>query len=401
MKQVKPLNVLIVGAGMYTCGTNTDGFGTILPAVYEGYKNGLVDKITIVGTNPHKRSSVLKKAHLLSQLMGLDVRVEYFPQGNEINPQAYEELARTGNYNCAMIAIPDHLHFEVTKNLIKNRLHCLVVKPLVPYLHEIDELIRLQYENEVYCAVEFHKRFDETNLRTKKMIRESMIGDLLYSLVEYSQRKSIPIEHFKVWSTRTNIFQYLGVHYVDLIHFCTGAFPRRVMAMGQKCFLKDEGIDTYDAIQAFIEWNYRDSSRKFTSAILTNWIDPYITTAMSDQKIKYIGTLGRIECDQKDRGLRLVSDQHGIEDINPYFSDFRSNIQDTALNFRGYGYESIIQFLEDCHFLERGACKPEDLKGIRPTFQDAKVSTAVIEAVNKSLAENGTWIDIDSNSLVD
>lgn len=401
LKRVKPLNVLIVGAGMYTCGTGTEAFGTILPAVYEGYRTGIVDKITIVGTNPHKRSNVLEKAHILSQVMGLDVDVEYFPQGDEINPQAYEEIARTGDYNCAIIAIPDHLHFEVIKNLITHRLHCLVVKPLVPHLHEADELIRLQRENEVYCAVEFHKRFDETNLRIRKMILENMIGDLLYSLVEYSQRKSIPLEHFKAWSNKTNIFQYLGVHYVDLIYFCTGALPERVMAVGQKDLLKCEEIDTYDAIQVFIEWKYRDSAKRFTSAILTNWIDPYTTTAMSDQKIKYIGTSGRIECDQKDRGLRIVSDQQGIEDINPYFSDFRYNIQDTALNFRGYGYESIIQFLKDCCSLECGAYKPEDLKGLRSTFQDAKVSTAVIEAVNTSLAEDGRWIYIDLNSMVD
>ena len=401
MKSVTSLNVLIVGAGMYTCGTGTEGFGTILPAVYEGYRTGLVDKITIVGTNPHKRSSVLEKARSLSQVMGLDISVDYFPQGNGINPRAYEELAKTGNYNCAIIAIPDHLHFEVIKILITHRLHCLVVKPLVPYLHEVDELIRLQRENDVYCAVEFHKRFDETNLRIRKMIRENMIGDILYSLVEYSQRKSIPLEHFKAWSDRTNIFQYLGVHYVDLIYFCTGALPERVMAVGQKNFLKGEEIDAYDAIQVFIEWKYRDSIKRFTSAILTNWIDPYITTAMSDQKIKYIGTLGRIECDQKDRGLRIVSDQHGIEDVNPYFSDFRYNIHDTALNFRGYGYESIIQFLKDCCSLESGAYKPEDLKGLRSTFQDAKVSTAVIEAVNTSLAEDGRWSYIDIISMVD
>ena len=31
----QPLNVLLIGAGMYTCGRGTDGFGTVLPALFE------------------------------------------------------------------------------------------------------------------------------------------------------------------------------------------------------------------------------------------------------------------------------------------------------------------------------------------------------------------------------
>jgi predicted dehydrogenase len=400
MKPEVSLNVLLVGAGMYACGIGTPGFGTILPAIYEGYKQGLIGKITIASQNPKKQNEVLEKAQLLSQAMGLDVHVEYFPQGIDPNPKAYEGLLRSGDYHCAIISFPDHLHFEVARNMIIQGLHCLVVKPLVTRLREVDELIALQREHGVYCAVEFHKRFDETNLRIRKMLREKSIGDLLYVLVEYSQRKSVPLKHFRAWVDQTNIFQYLGVHYVDLIYYCTGALPQRVMAVGQKSFLRDEGIDTYDSIQGFVEWTYPDSTKKFTSAILTNWVDPYITTAMSDQKIKYIGTLGRIECEQKDRGLRLVSDIHGIEDINPFFSDLRYNVQDNAFNFRGYGYESIIQFLRDCHGLENGRCKLEDLKGLRATFQEAKVSTAVVEAVNSSLEKRGEWIHIDIDSLM-
>ena len=36
---------------------------------------------------------------------------------------------------------------------------------------------------------------------------------------------------------QTNILQYLGVHYVDIIRFVTDAIPIRVMAIGQKKWL--------------------------------------------------------------------------------------------------------------------------------------------------------------------
>lgn len=395
MELIRPIDVLIVGAGMYVCGIGTDGYGTILPTVFESYRSGLVNKVTIVGSNPTKRVAVLEKVESLNKIMGLNVEVAYLPEGKRPQPDAYLEVASKGRYDCAIVSVPDHLHFVVTQDLLCQNLHCLVVKPLVATLNEAHELIRLQQERNVYCAVEFHKRFDETNLAMRKMLRQELIGDIQYMLVEYSQRKTIPLEHFSTWSHRTNIFQYLGVHYVDLIFYLTGAFPKRVMAVGQKNVLRSSGIDTYDSIQVMVEWNSRGGNGCFNSTLLTNWIDPTISSAMSDQKIKIIGTRGRIECDQKERGLRLIADGYGIQDLNPYFSNFRYNIDDNGQEFRGYGYESILQFLKDSQAIRNGALAPNDLGGLRATFQDARISVAVIEAVNASLGRCGKWADID------
>ena len=86
----------------------------------------------------------------------------------------------------------------------------------------------------VYGLVEFHKRLDHANLKIKDSIDSGLIGDLLYVHVEYSQRRSIPSEIFSKWVEGTNIFQYLGVHYVDIIYFVTGYLPKRLVATGQK-----------------------------------------------------------------------------------------------------------------------------------------------------------------------
>ena len=36
------MDIHVIGTGMYSTGRNTDGFGTILPAVLEGIKKNLV-----------------------------------------------------------------------------------------------------------------------------------------------------------------------------------------------------------------------------------------------------------------------------------------------------------------------------------------------------------------------
>ena len=106
------------------------------------------------------------------------------------------------------------------------------------------------------------------------------------------------------------------------------------------------------------------------SQINCNWIDPSTTSSMSDQKFKIVGTGGRLECDQKNRGIELVTEADGVNHINPYFSDYSFNADDETI-FSGYGYKSINQFLTDVHGLLLGSLSIEQLNRTRPTFRDA------------------------------
>ena len=225
----RPLRVLVVGAGMYTCGRGTDGFGTVLPALFEAGRERQVGAITIIGRDPANRQFVLGQASRLGELMRCNVPVAYLPSSGPVRGDAF--LAATADaFDCAIVAVPDQFHFDVTSALIKRRLHCLVVKPVVAALGQLEELIRLRDAYDVYCAVEFHKRFDEANLELRRRIRDGVIGEVVYVLVEFSQRRTIPLRYFRSWCEASNVFQYLGVHYVDIIHFCTGALPTRAMA---------------------------------------------------------------------------------------------------------------------------------------------------------------------------
>ncbi|MCG8586415.1 MAG: Gfo/Idh/MocA family oxidoreductase, partial [Pirellulales bacterium] len=291
------------------------------------------------------------------------------------------------------VVVPDHLHYQVAKDLLNAGIHTLLVKPFVPRLAEGLELVELAARQDCIGMVEFHKRWDQSNLLLRDRLAAGEIGDPLYFHIEYSQRRSIPEETFSKWVSDTNIFQYLGVHYVDMIWFLTGAWPLRVMSIGQKSRLVSRGIDAHDAIQTVVEWRHED--RTFVSTHLTNWIDPKTTSAMSDQTIKVIGTDGRIECDQKHRGVQVVTEA-GIEDVNPYFSQFAREV-DGSRRFAGYGYDSIRAFLGDVSDVNRDRREVSDLEGARPTFRSALVSTAVVEASNASLEHGGEWVTIDAS----
>ena len=386
------LNILVVGTGMYVCGRGTDGYGTILPAIYEWARCGCLGDIYIVGTHIDGINTVKGKVEKLNKLFGFDIEPKYFPESGVCDPEVYKVAIRESpRPACAIVAVPDHLHREIAGDTVGNNIHTLVVKPLAPTVKEVDELIELQEKYRVYCAVEFHKRLDRSNLKLRDTVVSGKIGDPLCFIVEYSQQKSIPEKRFKSWVEGTNVFQYLGVHYVDIIYFTTRAIPKRVLAIGQKNYLSSRGIDNYDSIQVVVEWEM-PSGAMFSTVFLTNWIDPGRSSAMSNQRIKVIGTKGRYEADQKKRGICVTSDEGGIEEPNPDFCSMYGS-RKGDISFQGYGIDSITRFLKDVAMIENGHLKVEDLDCQRPTFKESMVPTVIIEAVNRSLAENGRWIN--------
>jgi D-galacturonate reductase len=388
------MNIIVIGTGMYSTGRGTEGYGTVLPAVNEWFRNKKhKSKVLFVGTNGMHSNEAKLKAEKLSKDSNVELDVSFLPTNSVVDRHAYlsaiKELPRPA---CAIVVVPDHLHYQVTYDCLMEDLPVLVVKPLTPSVKEGMKLVKLAEERSLYAAVEFHKRWDKANLMIRDRVQKGDLGELLYCWVEYSQRKSIPTEIFKDWADKTSILQYLGIHYIDIVRFYTNAMPIRVMAIGQKNWLSKRGIDAFDAIQCTIEWEAKDGNR-FTETILTNWVDPESSSAMSDQKIKIVGTNGRFESDQKERGIRINLDGCNLEQPNPdYCMEYSGH--NNFKEWRGYGIDSITTFLSDVENINNNIVDIESLKLIRPTFSEALISTAVIEAAHKSLLNHNEWQNV-------
>lgn len=389
------MKILIIGAGMYVTGRAGTGTGTVLSSLAELSKTLHIDEVTVAATSRANGAVVAEATARINATIGTTLNVCY----RQIPGDATRDvpvLCGENCYDCAIVSVPDHLHFAYTSELLRQKVHCLVVKPLTPTLDEAQKLEAARAEQGLYGAVEFHKRWDSTNLWIRRALDEKKLGKLLYFTIDYSQKISIPLDTFRGWAVHTNIFQYLGVHYVDLIWFLTGFMPVRTMAIGTDGVLKQKGINTWDSVHATIIWrNPAETADWFVSQFATNWIDPVCTSAMSDQKYKVIGTRGRIECDQKNRGVELVHEQAGIQQINPYFSEYLPDA-DGRLRFCGYGHESISQFIRDVQDLSAGRTTVTVLEQSRPTLRQSLVSTAVIDSVNQSLADGYGWKEINA-----
>lgn len=389
---MKQIDLLIIGAGMYVSGKNTSAYGTIIPAVLEARKRGMVDRVAIATKSAKTLSEANDKWSNLSEHMGVVFKPTLFTR----NMTDINELMKTINDfkpSAVIVSIPDHLHAEVVIPLVTQGVHCLVVKPMATKYSDAKAMAEAAKNAGVVSQVEFHKRLDESNMILRDKVASGALGDLLYAVVEYSQRKLIPRDVFSSWSSKTNVFQYLGVHYVDLLQHVTGFIPKTVTAWGQKGYLEKIGVDTWDAIEVIISWQ-KPNGKNFVSAHITNWIDPDETSAMSDQKITVVGTKGRFFADQKNRGLQHIIDKKGVHDINPYFCMPYRDYKTNQVYYHGYGISSVLQFFGDvCDVLE-GNLSADELTLTRPSFDVCVVSTAVIESALISLINNNKTIEI-------
>ena len=111
------MTIVIVGNGMYVSGRGTKGYGTIMPAIFEYIRRGCISikEIKIVGTN-RDGAKKAQKSKRAQDKMGISIRVKTYPADSENNPVSYEHVL--GNVDlpaCAIVAVPDHLHYEIAR----------------------------------------------------------------------------------------------------------------------------------------------------------------------------------------------------------------------------------------------------------------------------------------------
>jgi len=387
------MKILIIGGGMFVTGRGSDSSGTIIPAIVEAIIANMITNVAIATTNyKSAKKSVDLSKEILSK-SGINKDIDYYPKSGK-NKDSYKVAINEFNPDLAIVCVPDHLHYEVTKHVLLESIHCLVVKPFVLEYEHGKELTDLAIQNNLINRVEFHKRLDESNILMRDEFRLGKLGKPLYFTVEYSQRKSIPQNVFRSWAASSNIVNYLGVHYIDLIYYTTGYTPKSVCTWSQSKFLCSNGINTPDAIQVVIVWedNFGDT---FNSIIAVNWIDPNSSSAMSDQRILLVGTEGRCLADQKNRGVEVVNDSdNGTRIVNPYFT--QSYVNNGIVRHSGYGIRSVLSFISEVYtFKNHGLENNSECDSIQASFNDALISTCVLDHVSKSLKNPGKIIRIE------
>ncbi|MHC4430229.1 MAG: Gfo/Idh/MocA family protein [Planctomycetota bacterium] len=398
--------VCIVGGGMITQ-------VQILPSIYQLQRLGVVGETSVCALNSApltvlEQDEMLKKAfpgRSFTPSPSLDKDPgQNFP---ELFREAIEKMPKD---SIVVVAVPDPLHYDVVQAALGCGHHVCCVKPLVLTYSQAVEIERIAYEKGLVVGVEYHKRLDDRALMARQLYREGRFGEFRIGHAEMNEPYYYRHSNFQNWFTVENsdMFTYVGCHYVDQVHFITGLLPKAVSVYGIK--------DTYPNGNTGYLWS--DGRVVWENGACLN-----VTNVMGYPDDGPGGNFQgiRMYCHGDDKsGMLVHNDQNrgiehcyvtkGSEPGDTYYSEpspdyFKYvNLGGEGLTPVGYGYRSI-------ELIVKNICKCTDIsgedvaarqklirqfdeEGIMATPANSSYNELVIEAGRLSILNGGREVEI-------
>jgi predicted dehydrogenase len=369
----------------------------ILPSFYQLQRLGLAGEIAVCAR--HDRT--------LEELARSKLLQEAFPrQSFRACVGMYQEtLARAPGRNVAVIALPDHLHFEAVMTALEAKQHTLVVKPLVMKAAEAETIAREALRRGLFVGVEYHKRFDDRSLMARRRYRAGDFGEFRLGTACLMEKWYYRRSNFQNWCTVENsdAFTYIGCHYVDLVQFITGLSPASVSVYG----IKDRypnGKEGFLFTDTRVIWNNGaclnvQNSLSFPDeapGTNTQGLTMYCSSAEGGGLIRHSDQYRGVEhvYSSKPPGPGATSYAEPSPDYFQY-----ADLGGGGLTPVGYGYRSIEYLFRCCLRVESApdraqAIREIDNDGIAATPANSRYNEQVIEAARRSILNGGVCVSI-------
>ena len=401
-KTTPPPPITIIGGGMITA-------TQLLPTIYHLQRTGRVGSIAICALNAEPLVAIQKDTTLARGFPGQTFTP--YPAPGKVGadqqfPDLYREvIAAMAPRGIVVVAVPDQLHYGTIKFALQHDQHVLTVKPLVLKHTQAVELEAAAAERGLMIGVEYHKRADYRSLMARKDYRAGRFGNFRAgqaNLVEpYYYRRS----NFQNWCTCENsdMFTYVGCHYVDLVHFITGLMPVAVSLVGVRDKYPN-GNEGYLWTDGRVRWEngaflsvmngmgYPDAAPGGNSQGMQLFCDGPSDGCLIRHSDQYRGVQHSYTAAGTDPGDTVYAEP------NPDY--FRLlDLGDGGLTPAGYGHRSVELIVEAILRIEATAgddlgarqemLRQIDAAGVIATPANSSYNELVIEAGRLSLAHDG------------
>lgn len=402
-----PMQTLLVGGGMIA-------HDQLLPALYQLQREGLVGDITVCAQTGKTVQALAENATIRRAFPGHTFRpLPDYRRGGDLtarHPTLYRDALRElPPRQLVVMGLPDQLHHECILAALAADQHVIAVKPLVlTHAHAL-EIEREARRRGLFVGVEYHKRFDDRALLARQLYRQGALGNFRLGqaalLEPYYYRQS----NFQNWCTceHTDLFTYVGCHYVDQVHFITGLLPVEVSVYGI--------VDTYpNGRQGYLWTEGRVIWSNGGCLSVINAIGyPDAGAGSNLQGIRLIGQ-GRNDAtlmihDDQYRGLTHCYDPtvpgapaKAYQEPSPDYLKlvYRGG---EGLTPVGYGVRSVQALVQAVHQVDAAgdlAARQRvlarlDAEGILATPANSSFNELVIEAARLSITNNARPVTID------
>ncbi|HUW30382.1 MAG TPA: Gfo/Idh/MocA family oxidoreductase [Planctomycetota bacterium] len=140
-------------------------------------------------------------------------------------------LIERGGLDAVVIAVPNHLHADLTIRALRHGLHVLVEKPIASDVPDAEAMLRASREANRVLMVGFNQRFFPQHQAAWQYVRQGFLGEIYYAKTKWLRRGGVPwwYEAGGKGALSTEIagggpLIDLGVHKLDLALFLMG-FP--------------------------------------------------------------------------------------------------------------------------------------------------------------------------------
>ena len=391
-------NVTIVGGGMITQ-------VQVLPSLYDLQRQGLVGEIAVSALNGAPLKTLAEDETLKKAFPGQSFTP--YPDFTKVDPdekfpdlfeQVVDAMPPRG---ILFVALPDQLHYRAIKKGLEAGQHVITVKPLVLTYEQATEIEKLALEKGLFVGIEYHKRFDDRALMARQHYRDGRFGEFRLAQASMVEPWYYRDSNFQNWCTCENsdMFTYVGCHYVDQVHFITGLMPVEVSVYGIR--------DKYPNGKDGFLWT--DGRVLWSNGACLNVIDamgyPNIAPGGNMQGLKMLCQGGKDAClmfhEDQYRGVKYsfdapVDDKNYHEPSPDYFKLLYRGGK--GLEPVGYGYRSIVGLVKAARRVNEAGddlaarqtvIREIDGEGVLATPANSSYNELVIQAGRLSILNNG------------
>jgi len=338
---------------------------------FDDYARGCADiEFELVAVATRSEASALRAQETYRELTGSSLK----PYHGET--PWLDILADFEDLDVLAVATPDNLHAPPVLAALERDVHTISEKPMTLTMSEADSIIELGRQKGLVVGLDMHKRYDPDHLKIfTELIHE--IGHPLYGRAVLEEPLEVSTKTFK-WTTQSDPFSYVGVHWTDLFISYLKTKPVSVFAVGQKQKLLHEyNIDAYDSVQVSVVFD-----NQMHIMFLNNWIMPGDFEGPVNQESEMQATRGKVECDSQYRGLRYYIEGKGSRTSNTHFTRdvLRS---DGSKAYIGYGKDSLVACLLAVVRKKYLGATLEELRGTYPDAEEGRLSVAIIQAARE------------------
>ena len=403
MARSKASQVAVIGGGMITQ-------IQILPSLYQLQRIGLLGELSVCALNGAPLKALAEDPSLLEAFPGhgFTPHPDFRKVGlDEKFPTLFEEiLQKMPERNIAFVAVPDQLHYGAILKALEANQHVVTVKPLVLKYAQAIEIEKRALERGLFVGIEYHKRFDDRALMARQQYRSGNLGEFKLGHAWLNEPWYYRESNFQNWCTVENsdMFTYVGCHYVDQLHFITGLMPNEVCVYGGRDKYPN-GREGFLWCNAIVSWE-----NGATLSVLDGMCYPNAGPGGNTQGLHLFCKGSKDGClvlhDDQYRGVKVCterpSDGRTFQEPSPdYFKLVYRGGQ--GLEAVGYGYRSIEALVKAALRVETGKdlaarrkiIREIDAEGVLSTPANSSYNELVIEAGRMSILNGGRPVVIE------